>query len=126
MRLARSWVRSPVSASSSDGISGRRGGGSGSVDLAGQEVPIVIVEAAIGQQNIELPAGRVESQQREFTVTARTDLNRPEEFAAIIVKQAKGYPVRIRDIGRVDVDAASVRSRIFRRGVDAFSRDLGP
>ncbi len=48
------------------------------------------VESAIGQQNVELPAGRVESQQREFTVTARTDLNRPEEFGAIIIKQVRG------------------------------------
>ncbi|MBU3724610.1 MAG: efflux RND transporter permease subunit [Burkholderiaceae bacterium] len=79
------------------------------------------VEAAIGQQNIELPAGRVESQQREFTVTARTDLNRPEEFGAIIVKQSKGYPVRIRDIGRVDVDAASVRSSVRFNGESAVS-----
>jgi len=79
------------------------------------------IEFAIGQQNVELPAGRVESQQREFTVTARTDLNQPDEFAAIIVKQVKGYPVRIRDIGRVEVDAASVRSSVRFNGESAVS-----
>jgi multidrug efflux pump len=79
------------------------------------------VESAIGQQNVELPAGRVESQQREFTVTARTDLNRPEEFGAIIVKQVRGYPVRIRDIGRVAVDAASVRSSVRFNGESAVA-----
>ena len=79
------------------------------------------VESAIGQQNVELPAGRVESQQREFTVTARTDLNRPEEFGAIIIKQVRGYPVRLRDVGRVEVDAASVRSSVRFNGESAVA-----
>jgi len=79
------------------------------------------VESAIGQQNVELPAGRVESQQREFTVTTRTDLNRPEEFGAIIIKQVRGYPVRLRDVGRVEVDAASVRSSVRFNGESAVA-----
>jgi multidrug efflux pump len=79
------------------------------------------VEAAIGQQNVELPAGRVESQRREFTVTARTDLATSEEFGAIIVKQAAGYPVRIRDLGRVELDSASVRSSVRFNGESAVA-----
>lgn len=78
------------------------------------------VEQAIGQQNIELPAGRVESQLREFTVTARTDLNSVEEFANIVLKQASGYPVRIRDIGRVELDASSARSSVRFNGQNAL------
>ena len=89
--------------------------------LAGYGLTPADVEAAIGQQNIELPAGRVESQRREFTVTARTDLNSPKEFADIIVKQASGFPVRIRDIGRVEVDAASVRSSVRFNGESAVA-----
>ena len=79
------------------------------------------VEAAIGQQNIELPAGRVESQQREFTVTARTDVNTEREFGDIVVKQAAGYPVRIRDLARVELDAASVRSSVRFNGEGAVA-----
>ena len=79
------------------------------------------VEAAIGQQNVELPAGRVESQRREFTVTARTDLATPEEFGAIIVKQASGYPVRIRDLGTVELDSASARSSVRFNGENAVA-----
>ncbi len=79
------------------------------------------VESAIGQQNIELPAGRVESQQREFTVTARTDLNTAREFGDIVVKQAAGYPVRIRDLGRVELDAASARSSVRFNGENAVA-----
>jgi len=38
------------------------------------------VEDALRRQNVEIPSGRIESQQREFTVVSQTDLQRPEEF----------------------------------------------
>ena len=88
--------------------------------LAAYGLTAADVEQAIGQQNIELPAGRVESQLREFTVTARTDLNSVEEFANIVLKQASGYPVRIRDIGRVELDASSARSSVRFNGQNAL------
>ena len=88
--------------------------------LAAYGLTAADVEQAIGQQNIELPAGRVESQLREFTVTARTDLNSVEEFSNIVLKQASGYPVRIRDIGRVELDASSARSSVRFNGQNAL------
>ena len=36
----------------------------------------------------------------EFTVLSETDLRLPEQFDAIIIKEASGYPVRVRDVGR--------------------------
>jgi multidrug efflux pump len=60
------------------------------------------VETALRKQNVEVPAGRIESQDTEFTVLAETDLRVPEQFGAIIVKQVAGYPIRLRDIGRAE------------------------
>lgn len=88
--------------------------------LAAYNLTPADVEQAIGQQNIELPAGRVESQLREFTVTARTDLNSVEEFSNIVLKQASGYPVRIRDVARVELDASSARSSVRFNGQNAL------
>ena len=88
--------------------------------LAAYGLTAADVEQAIGKQNIELPAGRVESELREFTVTARTDLNSVEEFANIILKQAAGYPVRLRDVGRVELDASSARSSVRFNGQNAL------
>lgn len=59
------------------------------------------VEQAIRTQNIEIPAGRIESTDREFTVLAQTDLNTPEEFGNIIVKQAGTHSVRLSDVAAV-------------------------
>ncbi|WP_432472728.1 efflux RND transporter permease subunit [Amphritea sp. HPY] len=61
------------------------------------------IEAALNSQNIETPAGRIESSQREFSVLARTDLNSVAQFEDIIIRNDDGYPVRISDIARVEV-----------------------
>ena len=49
--------------------------------LAGYRLTTQDVEDAIRRSNLELPAGRIESQQREFSVTSQTDLVRPAQFA---------------------------------------------
>ena len=84
------------------------------------------VEDAIRKQNVEVPAGRIESRSREFSVVAQTDLVTPDQFGAIIVKQASdtrglSYPVRIRDLGRVEVAAASERSTVRFNGQPAVA-----
>jgi multidrug efflux pump len=83
------------------------------------------VEDALRRQNVEVPAGRIESQSREFSVVARTDLSQPAQFADIIVKQAsdsKGsYPIRISDLGRVEIGAASERSTVRFNGKPAVA-----
>jgi multidrug efflux pump len=78
--------------------------------LAAYQVTAQDVEDALRQQNVEVPAGRIESRQREFSVVAETDLRRPEEFAAVIVKTVNGYPVRLSDLGRVEIGAESERN----------------
>ena len=42
--------------------------------LAAYELTPQDIEAALRRQNVEVPSGRIESQQREFTVLAETDL----------------------------------------------------
>jgi len=68
------------------------------------------VEDALRRQNVEIPAGRIESRAREFSVVAETDLARPAQFDNVIVRNVNGYPVRIRDVGRAEVAAESERS----------------
>ncbi|MGE3104097.1 MAG: efflux RND transporter permease subunit [Lysobacterales bacterium] len=77
------------------------------------------VEAALRAQNIEIPAGRVESSNREFTVLSETDLRTPEQFAAIILRQDNGYLIRLGDVGRVELGADSARFRARFNGRNA-------
>jgi multidrug efflux pump len=78
--------------------------------LAGYKLTVQDVEDAIRRQNAEIPAGRIESTAREFTVVAETDLQTPEQFSQIIVANVGGYAVRIRDVGSVAVGALDERS----------------
>ena len=69
------------------------------------------VEAALRRQNVEVPSGRVESQQREFTVLAETDLRTPEQFNDLIIKDANGYLVRLADVGHAELGPLDERLR---------------
>ena len=78
--------------------------------LAAYKLTTQDAEDAIRRSNLELPAGRIESTQREFSVTSQTGLTSPAEFSNVILKNANGFPVRIRDVGWVEEAAADVRS----------------
>jgi multidrug efflux pump len=78
--------------------------------LAAYKLTTQDAEDAIRRSNLEVPAGRIESSQREFSVTSQTDLQRPNQFSDIIIKNANGFPVRIRDVGRVQEGAVDERS----------------
>ncbi|WP_283786459.1 efflux RND transporter permease subunit [Bermanella sp. WJH001] len=67
------------------------------------------VEAALRQQNIEVPGGRIESVEREFTVLTQTDLNKEVEFENIILRKSNNYLVRLKDVARIEQAAKSER-----------------
>src|SRR5687767_350590 len=77
--------------------------------LAGYGLTPQDVETALRRQNIELPSGRIESAQREFSIVASTDVSTREQFESLIIANSKGYPVRLRDIADVVIGAASER-----------------
>ncbi|MGV3492594.1 MAG: efflux RND transporter permease subunit [Ramlibacter sp.] len=88
--------------------------------LAGYRLTTQDVEEAIRRSNLELPAGRIESQQREFSVTSQTDLVRPDQFSAIVIRNVNGFPVKIRDVARVEEAPADERSGIRLNGRTAI------
>ncbi|MCP5152908.1 MAG: efflux RND transporter permease subunit [Ectothiorhodospiraceae bacterium] len=67
------------------------------------------VEDALRAQNVEVPAGRIESAQREFTVLSETDLRTPTEFEELILSDADGHLVRLRDVGVAALGARDER-----------------
>ena len=89
--------------------------------LAAYRVTVQDVEDALRKQNLEVPAGRIESQQREFNVTARTDLNTVAQFNEVALRTANGYTVRLRDVARVEEGAANERSRVRLNGLPSIS-----
>ncbi len=70
------------------------------------------IENAIRRENAEIPGGRVEGENREFSVRTRGDLATPEEFAALIVKQEGDQLVRLSDVAEVAVGAEDERTAV--------------
>ncbi len=71
------------------------------IRMAAHGVTANEVENAISSQNLEIPSGKVEGVQREFTVLSNTSLNTREDFENIIIANRSGHLIRVRDIGNV-------------------------
>jgi multidrug efflux pump len=77
--------------------------------LAAYALTVQNVESALRQQNVLIPAGRIESTMREFSVTSSTDLQTIEQFRGVVIATVKGYPVRLGDVADVQIGAADER-----------------
>ncbi len=82
--------------------------------LAAHNVTVADVETALRANNLELPAGEIESDTRLFTVRLESRLSTPQEFRDILIKEEGGAPIRLGDVSRVDKgvedDSTIVRS----------------
>ncbi|HEV8509254.1 MAG TPA: efflux RND transporter permease subunit [Gemmatimonadales bacterium] len=79
------------------------------------------VESAIRSRNVEIPAGRIESVRREFSVRSLGELKTPQEFAELTVANQNGRLVKLKDIARVELGAEDERSVLRYKGVPAVA-----
>ncbi|MFO1350848.1 MAG: efflux RND transporter permease subunit [Gammaproteobacteria bacterium] len=79
------------------------------------------VEDALTQQNLEVPSGRIESEQREFTVLAETDLKTPAQFENVILRNVGGYLVRLGDVAKVELGPLDERTIARFKGENAVA-----
>jgi multidrug efflux pump len=89
--------------------------------LAAYRLTVQDVEEALRRSNLEVPAGRIESAQREFNVTAATDLATVEQFRAVTLRHVNGLPVRIGDVARVEQGPQDERTSVRLNGRDTVS-----
>lgn len=89
--------------------------------LAAYRLTVQDVEEALRRSNLEVPAGRIESQQREFSVTADTSIQSTAEFRELVIRTVGGVPVRLQDVARVEEGAQDNRSSIRLNGRDSVA-----
>jgi multidrug efflux pump len=90
-------------------------------DLAARGLTVQDVENAIRTRNVEIPAGRIESQRREFTVRSMGELKTPEEFAELTVANQGGNLTKLKDLGRVELGPEDERSALRYKGTPAVA-----
>lgn len=79
--------------------------------MTARDVAASDVEAALRNENVELPAGRIESETRDFTLRVERGYREPAQFAQIPVRRGDdGYVVRMGDVARIELGTAERRS----------------
>jgi len=81
-------------------------------ELAARGLTVNDVEAAIRAQNIEVPSGRIESDNRELSVRTQTSLSTVDEFRNIIVAEDNGYSIRLSEVADVELGAEDERTEL--------------
>lgn len=85
--------------------------------LASRDLTAADVEAAIQAQNVERPAGLIESKDREFTLRTERQYTSPAAFAEMVVTRgADGFPIRVKDVARVELGAENPRTAFRANG----------
>ncbi|MDT8377052.1 MAG: efflux RND transporter permease subunit [Mariprofundaceae bacterium] len=86
--------------------------------LAAFGLTVTDIEQALRQENVELPAGMLESKKRDFTVRILRSYRSTDDFRKLVLKQgADGYLVRLGDIARIEIAAIEKRSTLRGNGV---------
>ncbi len=76
----------------------------------------VDVQRVLEKENLELPSGRIEGDNTEFTIKTYGRLSTPEEFNKLIVKQQDGSIVRFSDVGYAEYGAENERNEVRGKG----------
>src|SRR5213595_479018 len=81
--------------------------------LSARGLTVQDIENAIVSRNVEIPAGRIESTRREFSVRSLGELKTPREFGELAVASQGTQLVKLKDVARVELGPEDDRS-IFR------------
>ncbi len=88
------------------------------MSLAARNLSVADVEQALRAENIELPAGRLESEQRLFKARVSRNFNEPEDFAQLVLAEGDGgYLVRLGDVARIELGLEEDRTLFRGNGI---------
>jgi HAE1 family hydrophobic/amphiphilic exporter-1 len=68
--------------------------------LAARGINLEDVRTALGQANVDLPKGTLNSPRQTYTLNTNDQLLKAEDYANLLIAYRNGAPVRIRDVGR--------------------------
>jgi len=75
--------------------------------MTGYGITVDDVVSTLADNNVQLPAGQIKSDALFFNVVANGQMKDPKGYADLVIRKVNGAPVRIRDIGWVQLGAES-------------------
>jgi multidrug efflux pump len=99
------------------------------VKLAAYNLVPADIEKVLTAQNVDIPSGRLQGSQREFTVRSNTDVNTVDEFRNLVVSTRKdtlgnAVQVRLGDVATVNAGAADETSTFRYNGAQTVALGL--
>jgi multidrug efflux pump len=79
--------------------------------LAARQLTVADVEDALRRENVELPAGRLESRTREFSLRTVVGLETEQDFRELVVARGQdGHLIRLDEVANVQLAAENERT----------------
>lgn len=78
--------------------------------MASRQITALDVENTLLLQNIELPSGRVENMEREFTIKTQGELKTASDFNNLILRRDESGVVRLSDVGTAEMGVEDMRA----------------
>ena len=90
--------------------------------LAARRLTVQDIEQALRRENVQLPAGRLVSREREFVLNTATGLDTEADFEALAVGRGpEGYLIRLGEVADVELAAENERTVARTNGIPAIS-----
>ncbi len=87
------------------------------LDLAARNLTVADIEGALRRENLELPAGRIESAEREFRFRLERSYQTPDDFLALVIGRGdNGHLIRLGEVASVELAPTNTRETFRSNG----------
>ncbi|NCW27400.1 MAG: efflux RND transporter permease subunit [Verrucomicrobia bacterium] len=74
-----------------------------SAKMAARQVTATDIRSLLQRENVELPSGRIEGQERSLSILARGRMDQPEQYENLVIRESADSPIRLRDVATVEI-----------------------
>lgn len=85
--------------------------------MSSHHVTVSDVENALAQENVDMPAGRLESSARDYALHVHNPYRTPEDFKNLALKNIQGQMIILADVARIDEGTAQERHFVRVNGI---------
>ena len=95
--------------------------------LAARGLTVGDIEEALRLENVQIPAGRLESTAREFTLRTNTGFSSEDDFRRLVLHEGSdNYLIRLGEVADIEIAPEDVRSYSATDGVPGLSLGIIP
>jgi len=95
--------------------------------LAARQLTVTDIEDALRRENVQIPSGRLESSQREFTLRTNTGFVTEGDFRNLVLAKGEdGYLIRLGEVAEIQMAPEDVRGYSRTDGLPGMSLGIIP